>query len=180
MIDTSVLVDNLVAALRDVPELVDEMGGDPERIFAYHDQYPKRISLAHALHSMPAPATMAVWQGTTPGTFGGFDVWKHQVSLFLRARETFDGDAPTAYYRMFRLITKGVGRVHEAGAPDHGLKSGHGITIGWFEQGRKARWKTGSTEHPRTCQEAGNRLPGKHERASRPAPGCLRVAAVRR
>jgi hypothetical protein len=108
MIDTSVLVDNLVAALRDVPELVDEMGGDPERIFAYHDQYPKRISLAHALHSMPAPATMAVWQGTTPGTFGGFDVWKHQVSLFLRARETFDGDAPTAYYRMFRLITKGV------------------------------------------------------------------------
>ena len=36
------------------------------------------------------------------------DVWKHQVTLFLRARETFDGDPPTAYYRLFRLITKGV------------------------------------------------------------------------
>ena len=24
------------------------------------------------------------------------------------ARETFDGDPPTPYYRMFRLITKGV------------------------------------------------------------------------
>ena len=51
---------------------------------------------------------MAVWQGTGPGSFGGMDVWKHQVTLFLRARETFDGDPPTAYYRLFRLITKGV------------------------------------------------------------------------
>ena len=108
MIDTSVLVDNLVAVLRDVPELVEEMGGDPERIFAYHDQYPKRVSLSHAIHSMPAPSIMAVWQGTGPGTFGAMDIWKHQVTLFLRARETFDGEPPTPYYRMFRLITKGV------------------------------------------------------------------------
>jgi hypothetical protein len=33
---------------------------------------------------------LAVWQGTQPRSFGGFDVWKHQVSLFLRARESFD------------------------------------------------------------------------------------------
>jgi len=32
------LVDNLVALLRDVPELVSKMGGDEERIFAAHDQ----------------------------------------------------------------------------------------------------------------------------------------------
>lgn len=108
MIDTSQLVDALVAMLRDVPELVGEMGGDPDRIYAYHDQYPKRSSLAYAIHQMPAPSIMAAWQGTSPGSFGGSDVWKHQVSLFLRARETFDGDPPTAYYRLFRLITKGV------------------------------------------------------------------------
>ena len=57
---------------------------------------------------MPAPSIMAVWQGTAPGAFGGFDVWKHQVTLFLRAQRDVDGDPPTAYYRMFRLITKGV------------------------------------------------------------------------
>ncbi len=108
MFDDSVLVDNLVATLRDIPDLVEEMGGDPERIFAYHDQYPKKVSLAHALHQMPAPSIMAVWQGTGPGTFGGFDVWKHQVTLFLRARETFDGEPPNPYPRLFRIITKGV------------------------------------------------------------------------
>ena len=108
MIDTSVLVDNLVAALRDIPELVQEMAGDPERIYAYHDQYPKLVSLSHALHSMPAPSVMAVWQGTAPGVFGGFDVWKHSITLYLRARESYDGDPPTPYYRLFRLLTKGV------------------------------------------------------------------------
>ncbi len=108
MIDTSALVDNLVATLRDIPELVAEMDGDPNRIYAYHDSYPKDVSLAHAIHQMPAPSIMAVWQGTGPGSFGGMDVWKHQVTLYLRARETFDGDPPTAYYRLFRLITKGV------------------------------------------------------------------------
>ncbi len=108
MIDTSELVNNLVVLLRDVPDLVMEMRGDPERIYAYHDQYPKKASLALAIHQMPSPSVMAVWQGTAPGNFGGMDVWKHQVTLYLRARETFGGDPPTAYYRLFRLITKGV------------------------------------------------------------------------
>ncbi len=108
MIDTYELVDNLVDALRDIPDLVAEMNGDATRIFAYHDQYPKYISLAHAIHVMPAPSIMAAWQGTAPGSFGGFDVWKHSITLYLRAREAFDGDPPTPYYRIFRLITKGV------------------------------------------------------------------------
>ena len=108
MIDTSVLVDNLVATLRDIPDLLVEMGGDPERIFAYHDQYPRKVSLAHAIHTMPAPSIMAAWQGTAPGSFGGFDVWKHSITLYVRARETSDSDPPTFYYRIFRLVTKGV------------------------------------------------------------------------
>jgi len=108
VINPAELVDNLVALLRDIPDLVAEMEGDAQRIFAYHDQYPKRASLAAAVHQMPAPAILAAWQGTQPGSFGGVDVWRHQVTLYLRARETFDGDQPTAYYRLFRLITKGV------------------------------------------------------------------------
>ena len=108
MIDPSELITNLIGTLRDIPDLVVEMGGDAERIYPYHDSYPKNVSLVHAIHAMPAPGLMVVWQGTQPGSFGGVDVWKHQITLFLRAKETFEGDAPTAYYRLFRLITKGV------------------------------------------------------------------------
>ena len=61
MIDPSILVSSFVALLKDIPDLVTEMGGDPERIYAYHDQYPKRSSLAMAIHKMPVPGIMAAW-----------------------------------------------------------------------------------------------------------------------
>lgn len=108
MINSAEIADSLVTLLREIPELVAEMNGDPERIFAYHDQYPKKASLTLAIYQMPAPSIMVAWQGTVPGSFGGNETWKHQFSLYLRARETYDGDPPTAYYRLFRLITKGV------------------------------------------------------------------------
>ncbi len=108
MISPADLIDNLVALLRDIPELVVEMNGKPERIYVYHDQYPKRSSLAVSIHQMPAPAIMAAWQGTVPGSFGGSDVWKHQITLYLRAGETSGDENPAPYYRLFRLATKGV------------------------------------------------------------------------
>ncbi len=106
MIDPSEIVNNLVAMLRDVPELVTEVANDPARIYAYHDSYPKNVSLVHAIHQMASPSIMVAWQGTQPGYFGGVDVWKHQITLFMRAKE--EATAGTAYYRLFRLITKGV------------------------------------------------------------------------
>jgi hypothetical protein len=104
MIDPYELVDDLVAVLKDIEGLVSAMGEDDTRIFAYRDSYPKQASLVHAIHTMPAPGCMAVWQGSGPGSFGGMDVWKHQVTLFLRVGENAD---PSAYYALFRLITKG-------------------------------------------------------------------------
>jgi hypothetical protein len=106
MIDPSEIVNNLVAVLRDVPELISEVANDPARIYAYHDSYPKNVSLVHAIHQMASPSIMVVWQGTQPGSFGGVDVWKHQITLFMRAKE--EATAGTAYSRLFRLVTKGV------------------------------------------------------------------------
>ena len=106
MIDPSEIITNLVAMLSDIPDLVVEMGGDTDRIYPYHDSYPKNVSLVHAIHSMPVPGLMVVWQGTQPGSFGGVDVWKHQITLFLRAKE--ETTVGTAYYKLFRLITKGI------------------------------------------------------------------------
>ncbi len=108
MINPAELVDALVAKLRAIPELVAEMEGDPERIRAYHDLYPKRVSLPLAIYEMPVPSILVAWQGTTPGSFGSSEAWKHNLSLYLRARETLEDDPPTAYYRLFDLIVNGV------------------------------------------------------------------------
>jgi len=108
MVNIAEVVDAIVEKLREIPELVTEMGGSADRIFAYHDHYPKRTSLPLAIYQMPAPSVMVAWQGTAPGNFGENEAWKHQVALFLRAGETSDSGAPTAYYRLFELIVNGV------------------------------------------------------------------------
>jgi hypothetical protein len=108
MINPAELVDALVEKLRAIPELVAEMEGDPERVSAYHDLYPKRVSLPLAIYEMPVPSILVAWQGTAPGSFGAGEAWKHNLSLYLRARETFEGGPPTAYYRLFDLIVNGV------------------------------------------------------------------------
>lgn len=115
MIDPYELVDNLVAALQDIEDFVAAMGADASRIFQYRDSYPTKVSLPHAIHTMPAPGCMAVWQGSGPGSFGGMDVWKHQVTLFLRVGESSPTGA-SPYYTLFRLIAKGVG-TKAAGVP---------------------------------------------------------------
>jgi hypothetical protein len=127
MINPADLLNDLVAALQDIPALVIELGGDPDvhdpdvpeapdeaaaapaldaaakaRIYAYHDTYPARSSLVHAIHAMPTPSIMVAWQGTSPGTFGAMDVWKINVTLFIRAKESGN------YYAMFRQIAKGT------------------------------------------------------------------------
>jgi hypothetical protein len=63
MIDTTLLVDALVDMLRDIPELVAALGA-PDRIRAYHDRFPDLVSLPHAIHQMPTPSILVVWQGT--------------------------------------------------------------------------------------------------------------------
>lgn len=99
MIDTDELVDNLVALLRDIPELVMEMDGDATRIFAYHDDYPQRPSVEDAVHDMPMPGIMAAYQGFAKSSLGSVTVWAHRVVLYLRAKR---------YAPLFQLIAKGV------------------------------------------------------------------------
>ena len=67
MINPAEITNSLVSLLREIPELVAEVGGDPERIFAYHDLYPKRVSLELAKYQMPAPGILVAWQGTGEG-----------------------------------------------------------------------------------------------------------------
>ena len=110
MINPAELVDNLVAQLQGVAELVAAINNDTERIYAYHDLYPSKSSLALAIHEMPAPSIMVVWQGTGPALNSGMEVWRHQLAVYLRAGQNFAGVSYTEqpYYTMFKYIAKGL------------------------------------------------------------------------
>ncbi len=107
MINPNDIVEALVLLLRDIPDLVAAVGGDEERIFSYYDQYPKDVSLELARYQMLAPGIMVAWQGSGPGSFGNFEVWKHDISLTLRAAEDSGEETPSGYYRLFQQIVKG-------------------------------------------------------------------------
>jgi hypothetical protein len=101
------IIGALVSLFRDIPELVTAMGGDEDRIYSYVDRYPSNVSLETAKYQMPAPGIMVVWQGSGPGRFGGFEAWKHEISIFCRAGEGSES-TPSGYWELFRLIVKGV------------------------------------------------------------------------
>lgn len=108
MVNPSEIVDELVTLLRSIPDLVEAAGGDEENIFAYHDRYPKNISLVNAILHQPSPSVMAAWQGTGLGGRGGFTAWRHSISIFLRSDEDSGEEIPEGYYTLYRLILKGV------------------------------------------------------------------------
>ncbi len=99
MINPNELLDAFVEKLREIPELVAAMQGDPERIYTYKDSYPEQSSLPVAVHEMPSPGIMAVWAVVGPTGFSVGEVWLHQLHLYVRAQD---------YGLVFRLLTKGV------------------------------------------------------------------------
>jgi hypothetical protein len=108
MIDPAVLVDAVVSALRNIPDLLAEVAGDPERIYGYKDRPPDNVSLDEAIYRMPARSVMVAWQEMAPGNFGQSEVWKHQISIFIRADDSKDLNASSSsFYRIFRAIWKG-------------------------------------------------------------------------
>jgi hypothetical protein len=107
MVQPSQIADGLVTLLRLIPSLVQLTGSDAGNIFPYHDQFPKRSSLARALHEMPNGSLMVAWAGSGPVGVGGMEQWQHMFSIYCRAQEE-DLDTPNSYYAIFRLVVDGV------------------------------------------------------------------------
>jgi hypothetical protein len=107
MIKVSTLVNSIVDKMRQIPELVSLLHGDENSIFAYHDVYPTKSSLALAVIELKPGQIMVAWNGSAPGpTPMGF--WTHNIKVFLRGVEEKEGIDPEGYYDLFRLIFDGI------------------------------------------------------------------------
>lgn len=107
MVDAAEIVANLVTLLRDIPDLVEAMGGDPARIYAYEDRYPKNNSLERAKGLLLAPGILIGFEGEGPASYGQQEVWQYRISASLRAAVNSGDSTPSGYYRLFRLLVKG-------------------------------------------------------------------------
>lgn len=106
MVNPQELLEALVTKLRDISDLVGELNGKEENIYAYYDRFPDRTSLERAISLIKAPAIMVAWQGTDV-TSEQISHWRHYFSLYLRAKKETN-DPPDGYFLLYRLICKGV------------------------------------------------------------------------
>lgn len=83
MIKPDDLLDNLVAALQAVPDLVRAMGSEADRIFAYKDVYPVSNSLRDAIMTLRSPSIMVAWNGASLA--GEIQRWRHRIGIYVRA-----------------------------------------------------------------------------------------------
>ena len=109
LVDPSQILRAIVERLQDVPPLLKELRDEKKRIRAYYDAPPESTSLVEAIHAMPVPGILIVWQGSSPGAIGSFETVRHTFSIYLRAGDSV-GDPDqfaTGYYRLWRLICEG-------------------------------------------------------------------------
>lgn len=105
MLNPSEIVDSLVTALQTIEPLVDELNGEPDRIYAYRDAPPRSGSLSQGIFRMKSPGVMVAWNGTSAGAEAG--PWAHSISLFVRARDYPFGNIPS-YANVITLIVNGL------------------------------------------------------------------------
>jgi hypothetical protein len=78
------LTNTLAATLRNIPELVELLEGDPSAIVAYIDINPDSNSIGAAIYGMK-PGTVLVGWVETFFSKGEMEAWLHRVVIFVRA-----------------------------------------------------------------------------------------------
>ena len=84
MIKPSNIVSALTALLRKIDDLVEAMGGDESRIVAYDDIYPQNVNLPHAIHEMPSPSILVVYQDWGVGADENGQPINHRLTIYIR------------------------------------------------------------------------------------------------
>lgn len=94
MYDSRVILDRVLAMLREIPAVMDSLESDAN-IYAYEDSYPNKMDLAEAIRAMGRPELMGACSGVGAGRRDGAEVWEHRFSLYISPRPSDeDGGSP--------------------------------------------------------------------------------------
>lgn len=108
MLNSADVLQSLVNKFRAIPELVQEMGGDPENIAIFRRRWPHSTFLQAAVVDAKAPNILIATDGIAIGSYGE---WQHKFLAIVRTREEaadlIEGEVD-AYERVFWLIVNGV------------------------------------------------------------------------
>lgn len=110
MTNIQILQDALVASLRDIPELVSDLGGNTEAIQGLDVQSGMSRSVRESIAQMTDVSLLVAFRGCTPAARGTFERWRFQFTIAMRAPGEYElaqGTHP-GYYALFSHIIDGI------------------------------------------------------------------------
>ena len=94
MLDPDAVLCAVLSALRSIPELVAEMGGDPSAIYGHKYLSGEEHTLARSIQNMQVPGILIAYRQLQGGGAAGFDgaaLWRHHLQAVFRARNAAQG-----------------------------------------------------------------------------------------
>lgn len=109
MLNPAPITDALASALRGIPEFLQQMSNDSERISAFHYLPGTDYRLAERIEKMKNPETVVAWDATLPGNFDGATIWKHRFNVYVRAGNQVNAADPKSFeYLWWAMVNRPV------------------------------------------------------------------------
>lgn len=105
MNDPIAILHEIVERAREIPALLDEVDGNPGRIYAWVDRLPGEPGLVRAMGLQEEKSAMFALEGVRPGPGDGA-WWTYRYVVSLRPRHEM-APAEGGVWRMFRALANG-------------------------------------------------------------------------
>ena len=100
------VVNAVVRALKSIPQLVEAMAGDPDRIYGFFYLYGQDTSLKKSIYEMQPPATQVTSVGVLGGNYSGETMTKHRIEIIVRMQNTKTQQGnPISYGDIWTIFT---------------------------------------------------------------------------
>ncbi len=109
MLNPKLITDAIVATLKLIPDLSAAMTVNGAiRIDSFHYRLGSEHRLAAAVYGMGVPSMLVAWEGTQPGNFNGYSIFKHRFGVYFRMGNMAGQDSPIGYEDLWTMAVNSL------------------------------------------------------------------------
>ncbi|HEY4364459.1 MAG TPA: hypothetical protein VGN17_26070 [Bryobacteraceae bacterium] len=106
MLKPSLIVNATISTLQTIEDFVTAMNGT-QNIRAHTFVNGQVVPVFEDIYQMTAPSCLVVYEGTLGGNFDGMTMWKHHVTVYLKAPNQATVQNPLGYEDLVWLVVNG-------------------------------------------------------------------------
>ncbi|HEY4359403.1 MAG TPA: hypothetical protein VGN17_00440 [Bryobacteraceae bacterium] len=107
MLKPSLVVNAVITTLQTIQPFVAAMNG-AQNIKAHSFVNGQVVPIMTDIYEMTSPSCLVVYEGTLGGNFDGMTMWKHHLTVYLKAPNQATVQAPLGYEDLVWLVVNGA------------------------------------------------------------------------